>query len=321
MPVVGNKMLQVIPTASEDNSTVESKTDRIEYLTNELEMLKKEKGDLDSKLTGFQTASKDLDNLLESQRSDKNKEGPSPAIESTSDDVQNRNPSVTEIEASPSTISSKPFIKFVKVADRPTEDKIDKVETAKKPTVKYAEQYRKPSKKSNGDKTGIMQEMEMMKAIRLFSRKMLLAMKDEARSNLINEENDFMLHTLYGEETIEELTIAVILMVRIQLADRMLRLYHHMMQRLLLRIARLTYKLRMQVMVEMLTRMQGDKTGIMQEMEMMKAIRLFSAIAAQPKMYNDDMLHSVNLKINSPDSEETLENAEESRLKMRYKFV
>ena len=34
-------------------------------------------------------------------------------------------------------------------------------------------------------------------------------------------------------------------------------------------------------------------------------------------MYNGDMLHSVNLKIDSPDSEETLEDAEESRLKMR----
>nr|GEZ24189.1 hypothetical protein [Tanacetum cinerariifolium] len=167
---------------------VESKTGGIEYLTNELEVLKKEKVDLDSKLTGFQTASKDLDNLLESQRSDKNKEGlgysavppppaqvysppkkdlswtglpkfaddtvtvysrPSPAIESTSDDVQNRNPYVTESKASPSTISSKPFIKFVKAADRPNEDKIDKAETAKKPTIKYAEQYRKPSKNSN----------------------------------------------------------------------------------------------------------------------------------------------------------------------------
>nr|GEW32871.1 retrovirus-related Pol polyprotein from transposon TNT 1-94 [Tanacetum cinerariifolium] len=61
---------------------------------------------------------------------------PSPAIESTPDDVQNRNPFVTEIEASPSTISSKPFIKFVKAADIPTENKADKVETAKKPTVK-----------------------------------------------------------------------------------------------------------------------------------------------------------------------------------------
>nr|GEX05674.1 ribonuclease H-like domain-containing protein [Tanacetum cinerariifolium] len=54
---------------------VESKTNRIESLTNELEMLKKEKEELDSKLTCFQSASKDLDNLLGSQRSDKNKEG------------------------------------------------------------------------------------------------------------------------------------------------------------------------------------------------------------------------------------------------------
>nr|GEZ35428.1 hypothetical protein [Tanacetum cinerariifolium] len=71
-----------------------------------------------------------------------------PAIESTSDDVQNKNPSVTKTEASPSTISSKPFIKFVKAADRPTEDKTDKVETVKKPDIRYAEQYRIPSKKS-----------------------------------------------------------------------------------------------------------------------------------------------------------------------------
>nr|GFA09034.1 hypothetical protein [Tanacetum cinerariifolium] len=42
---------------------------------NELEQVKKEKESLDNKLTGFKNASKDLDNLLESQRSDKNKEG------------------------------------------------------------------------------------------------------------------------------------------------------------------------------------------------------------------------------------------------------
>nr|GEW94510.1 hypothetical protein [Tanacetum cinerariifolium] len=39
------------------------------------EELKKEKEGLDNKLTGFQSASKDLDTLLGSQRSDKNKEG------------------------------------------------------------------------------------------------------------------------------------------------------------------------------------------------------------------------------------------------------
>ncbi|GKA65123.1 hypothetical protein Tco_0764830 [Tanacetum coccineum] len=48
--------------------------------------------------------------------------------------------------------------------------------------------------------------------------------------------------------------------------------------------------------------------------------RLKKAIAAKPKMYNGDMLHSVNLKIDSPDSEETLEDAKESRLKMRNKM-
>nr|GEY52880.1 hypothetical protein [Tanacetum cinerariifolium] len=74
---------------------------------------------------------------------------PPPAIESTTDDLQNRNPSVTETGASPSTIISKPFIKFVKVADRPTENKIDKGETVKKPAVKYAELYKKPSKSSS----------------------------------------------------------------------------------------------------------------------------------------------------------------------------
>nr|GFB34306.1 hypothetical protein [Tanacetum cinerariifolium] len=140
----------------------------------DLELLKKEKGELETKLTGFQTASKNLDSLLESQRLDKNKGGlgynavppppaqvyslpkkdmswtglpefkddtvtdysrPSPAIESTSDDAENINPSVTKTEASPSTVSPKPFIKFVKANDSPTKSKTDKVETAKKPPI------------------------------------------------------------------------------------------------------------------------------------------------------------------------------------------
>nr|GEZ20225.1 hypothetical protein [Tanacetum cinerariifolium] len=148
----------------------ESGANCIESLTKDLELLKKERGDLETKLTGFQTILKDLDSLLESQRLDKNKEGlgysvvpppptqiysppkkdmswtglpefkddtvtnysrPSPAIESTSDNAQNRNPS----EASPSTISPKPFTKFVKVNDSSTKNKTDKVKIAKKPPV------------------------------------------------------------------------------------------------------------------------------------------------------------------------------------------
>nr|GFB72647.1 hypothetical protein [Tanacetum cinerariifolium] len=73
---------------------------------------------------------------------------PSPTIESSSDDAQNRNPSVTATEASPSTISPKPFIKFVKPADSPTVVKTKKKETVRKPSIKYVELYKKPSKKS-----------------------------------------------------------------------------------------------------------------------------------------------------------------------------
>ncbi|GKA09339.1 hypothetical protein Tco_0688670 [Tanacetum coccineum] len=49
--------------------------------------------------------------------------------------------------------------------------------------------------------------------------------------------------------------------------------------------------------------------------------RLKKAIATQQKMYHGEMLQSTNLKIDPPDSEETLEDAEESRLKMRNKMI
>nr|GEV84650.1 ubiquitin hydrolase [Tanacetum cinerariifolium] len=153
---------------------------------NELEQIKKEKEGLDSKLTGFESAAKDLDILLRSQRSDKNKEGLdtvlfpppaqvysppkkdmswtglpdfaddtitnysrlSPSIESNSNDLQNSNSSVSEHGESSSSILSKPMIKFVKAADC-AKVKTNKVETARKPYVKYAEMYRTTSKSPN----------------------------------------------------------------------------------------------------------------------------------------------------------------------------
>nr|GEY99788.1 hypothetical protein [Tanacetum cinerariifolium] len=132
-------------------------------------------------------ASKDLDNLIKSQRSDKNKEGlgyttvppptaqlylsskkdlswtglpecaddtvtdysrPSPTVESTSEEDQNRNPSVSDNVASP--VTTKPFIKFVKPKDSQSESKTDKNESHKKPPVKYAKQYnKKPNVRGN----------------------------------------------------------------------------------------------------------------------------------------------------------------------------
>nr|GEY56081.1 hypothetical protein [Tanacetum cinerariifolium] len=126
------------------------------------------------KNTDSLNTSKDLDSLLKSQRLDKKKEGlgysavppppaqiysspkkdmsrtglpefkddtvtdysrHAPSVESSPDDAQNRNPFVTE-EASPSTISPKSFIKFIKPNDGPTNSKTDKAEIAKKPPVK-----------------------------------------------------------------------------------------------------------------------------------------------------------------------------------------
>ncbi|GJZ61631.1 hypothetical protein Tco_0617768 [Tanacetum coccineum] len=49
--------------------------------------------------------------------------------------------------------------------------------------------------------------------------------------------------------------------------------------------------------------------------------RLKKAIAAQPKMYDGDLIHNNKLVIHSTDSEETLEDAKESQNKMRHKMV
>nr|GEU35823.1 hypothetical protein [Tanacetum cinerariifolium] len=105
----------------------ESNNECIEILKNKLETLKEEKEGVDGKLAGLLKASKDLDNLIESQR-------PSPTIESTSRDEQNRNPSVSETIASP--IIPKPFIKFVKPKDSQSKSKTGKTESPKKPPVK-----------------------------------------------------------------------------------------------------------------------------------------------------------------------------------------
>nr|GFA97802.1 ribonuclease H-like domain-containing protein [Tanacetum cinerariifolium] len=132
------------------------KMECIETLKKELETLKQEKEVVDGKLAGLLSASKDLDNLIESQRSDKSKEGlgytvvppltaqlylspkkdlswvdlpkcadntvtdysrPSPTVESSLEKDQNRNPFASENVASP--ITPKQFVKFVKARQFP----------------------------------------------------------------------------------------------------------------------------------------------------------------------------------------------------------
>nr|GFA18523.1 hypothetical protein [Tanacetum cinerariifolium] len=153
----------------------------------DLETLKEEKDVVDGKLAHLLKSSKDLENLIESQRSDKIKDGEgynavpplaadlylspkkdlswtglpefvddtvtdysrsSPTVESTSEDGQNRISSASENGEPTDSILSKHALKFVKAVDRPAERPTkNKAETVKKPPVKYVEMYRRPSKK------------------------------------------------------------------------------------------------------------------------------------------------------------------------------
>nr|GEZ69494.1 hypothetical protein [Tanacetum cinerariifolium] len=72
---------------------------------------------------------------------------PSPTVESTSEEGQNRNSSTSEDVASP--ITPKSFVKFVKSKDFQSKSKTNKKETPKKPQVKYTEQYKQSNKKPN----------------------------------------------------------------------------------------------------------------------------------------------------------------------------
>nr|GEZ88426.1 putative ribonuclease H-like domain-containing protein [Tanacetum cinerariifolium] len=119
----------------------ESTDDYIEILKKELETLKKEKESVVPPPPAqiYSSPKKDMSwTSLPKFKDDTvtNYSRPAPTIESYPDDTQNRNPSVTENEASISTISPKSFIKFVTANDSPTKSKIEKAEKAKKSFVK-----------------------------------------------------------------------------------------------------------------------------------------------------------------------------------------
>nr|GEV77269.1 uncharacterized mitochondrial protein AtMg00810-like [Tanacetum cinerariifolium] len=125
--------------------SVESKNNKIERLTKELDELKKDKEGLDTKLIGLPEFADDT--ITDYTR-------PSPRIESNPNDLQNNSSSISEIGESTSSILSKHEIKFVKATDSPTVIKTNKDETVRKPFIKYAKLYRKTSKSSNVRENG-----------------------------------------------------------------------------------------------------------------------------------------------------------------------
>nr|GEV04044.1 hypothetical protein [Tanacetum cinerariifolium] len=158
---------------------VEIRDNKIKYLKNELKQVKKEKERLDNKLTSFGNASEDLDNLLGSQRSDKNKEGlgysavpPPPAqiysppkkdlswtglpdfVDDTVTDYRRPTPSIDASKCNKCELQSSNFSIFEHGESRGSimsKPKINNTENARKSTMKYAEMYRSISKEHNTD--------------------------------------------------------------------------------------------------------------------------------------------------------------------------
>ncbi|GJX89635.1 retrovirus-related pol polyprotein from transposon TNT 1-94 [Tanacetum coccineum] len=136
-----------------------------------------------------------------------------------------------------------------------------------------------------------------------FREQMLLAMKDEAGSNFGNEENDFMLDTSYRED-LEELTAAVMLMARLQPAGDNAKIVP-------------SYDAKAVSQSIQTIHMLGKKPNKVYDPFLKAGFgysnpeHLKKAIAAQPKMYDGDLIHSNKLGIHTTDLEETLEDSKE----------
>nr|GEZ93011.1 hypothetical protein [Tanacetum cinerariifolium] len=119
----------------------------------ELETLKEEKDVVDGKLARLLKSTKDLESLIESQRPEKIKDGLGyNAVPPAAADLYlspKKDLSWTDLpEFADNTVTDysrpAPPVEIDRPAERPT---TNKVKTVKKPTFKYAEMYRRPSKK------------------------------------------------------------------------------------------------------------------------------------------------------------------------------
>nr|GFB35669.1 ubiquitin hydrolase [Tanacetum cinerariifolium] len=129
----------------EDHALVadgETPTEFVIMANIENKTLKEEKDVVDGKLARLLKSSKDLENIIESQR-------PSPTVLSTSVEDQNKDTSTSEDAASPNP--PKLFVKFVKPKDSQPESKSKEQETPKKSQVKHPEQNRHSNKRPKGN--------------------------------------------------------------------------------------------------------------------------------------------------------------------------
>ncbi|GJT25387.1 hypothetical protein Tco_0895324 [Tanacetum coccineum] len=193
-----------------------------------------------------------------------------------------------------------------------------------------------------------------------FREQMLLTMKDEAGGNLNVEENDFMLDNAYGDDTLEELNAVVIMMACIQPAyDKANAKPKSDAENISepCDIESLIYNVQKDAKNQQRVNNELEKPKAMLKKELetckewVKTLEkkpfqslnykepyeelereipglgyqnpkhLKKAITEQPKIYDGERLQSTKLIIDSPDSEETLKDAKESRLKMKDKII
>nr|GEU53520.1 hypothetical protein [Tanacetum cinerariifolium] len=189
---------------------VKNKNIKIENLMNVQEQIKKEQEGLDSKLTGFESASKDLDTLLGSQRSDKNNEGLGYHIVPPSLPAQIYSPPKKDMswtglpEFNDDTITdySRPS---PSIKNSPTVIKTNKVETVRKPSVKYAEMYRNTLK---SPKASVDESMLWYRRLGHLNFK---TMNKLVRHNLVKDETSGILRNFITEiENQKELKVKII---------------------------------------------------------------------------------------------------------------
>nr|GEU42241.1 putative ribonuclease H-like domain-containing protein [Tanacetum cinerariifolium] len=186
------------------------KTEVEEKATNKV---KKEKEGLDSKLTGFASASKDLDTLLESQRTGKNKEGlgystvPPPAQVYFPPKKDMSWTGLPEFADDTITDYSRPLHSIE--TDSPTIIKTNKVKTARNSPVRYAEMYRNTTKSPKVREIPTLRQYSR-RATRIAQSKALSPAADELASLLRDNNQGEAFPTVTSLDTRHDMEVAVV---------------------------------------------------------------------------------------------------------------
>ncbi|GKA00252.1 retrovirus-related pol polyprotein from transposon TNT 1-94 [Tanacetum coccineum] len=137
---------------------LELRNNKIEFLKNELEEVKKDKDNLGKKVTEYGSSQRGLEDILSLLEFANNTITDytriKPGVDSSNDvskDQNGNNPPNLVQGGTSSNVIQMPLIKFVNKTSCPSVTKDNSIENARKPTVKYAEMYRNTPQRSNSE--------------------------------------------------------------------------------------------------------------------------------------------------------------------------